>query len=88
MLINITRKEKTVTASTDSGRVERSCECRSVRCAVALETKLISETSFAAWWVFAGDPKPPDLKRLGPAPADPTMSWLAPCPGRLALNRH
>jgi hypothetical protein len=53
MLI-ITREATIVTASNAGGLFQRSVECRNVRCAVELATKLADDQPFATKWVHDG----------------------------------
>jgi len=58
MVFSVARKGKTVVAHDANGRVMRSHECRSIKCAVALETKLVGDRPFFVRWASDGnDPK-------------------------------
>ena len=50
MAMMIIRSDRTVTAVGEDGRIVRVIDCRNVQSAVALETKLSSDGSFAATW--------------------------------------
>ena len=58
--IQIIRDRWIVTAHDDARKILRSVECRNVQCAVALETKLISDPRFADRWAHDADPKSPE----------------------------
>ena len=62
----ITRKANIVIALDGRGAIIRSEQCRDVRAAVALETKLTSDQAFAAQWAINGDPKMPEAKEYRP----------------------
>lgn len=58
LTLRVERRDVTVSVRRD-GVLLRTFVCRCLQAAVALETKLNGDTTFASWWVTANeDPKP------------------------------
>ncbi len=60
--VRVTRRDRTVYASSSEGKISRSVECRNIQNAVDLEAKLIGDHEFAASWVRDGEPKGSELR--------------------------
>lgn len=63
MAIRVTRKGAAVTAVDIIGMVTRTFVCRSTVAAVELAGKLTDDQAFARWWLTAGDPESPEVRK-------------------------